>query len=141
MDRAEEQPLAENALKLHVAVEPREAEEDAASEASDIADLVRRAQSGNGKRDADAFAELIRRYERSLLSIAYAALGDSDRAGDVAQEAFVKAWEKLDTLQDPSRFGPWLCGIARNLATDIRRRLRLAPRSGTDILGDSDSTE
>lgn len=101
---------------------------------TDVADLVRRAQGSDGHpRDPAAFTALIQRYERPLLSIGYAALGDADRAGDVVQEAFVRAWERLADLNDPARFGPWLCGIARNLATDVRRRLRLAPKTETDV--------
>ena len=107
-----------------------------ADTSTDVADLVRRAQGRDGRpRDTAAFTALIRRYERPLLSIGYAALGDADRAGDVAQEAFVRAWERLGDLNEPARFGPWLCGIARNLATDVRRRLRLAPKSETDVAG------
>ena len=49
MDRGQEKPLAENALKLHAAVEPS-GPEGAASEQSDIADLVRRAQSASDRR-------------------------------------------------------------------------------------------
>jgi RNA polymerase sigma-70 factor, ECF subfamily len=97
--------------------------------------LVRRSQG----KDPSAFTELIRRYERAALSIAYAALGDADRAGDVVQDAFVRAWERLGDLNEPARFGAWFCGIVRNLATDVRRRLRLAPRSETDVIAASAS--
>jgi len=97
---------------------------------ADVAALVRRAQA----KDPSAFTDLIRRYERTALSIAYAVLGDADRAGEVVQEAFVRAWERLADLNDPDRFGPWLCGVVRNLATDVRRRQRLAPKAETDVL-------
>jgi len=95
-----------------------------------LVDLVRRSQ----RKDPSAFTELIRRYERAALSIAYTSLGDADRAGDVVQDAFVRAWERLGDLNEPDRFGAWFCGIVRNLATDVRRRLRLAARSETDVL-------
>lgn len=81
-------------------------------------ELVRRAQ----RRDAGAFAVLVRRYERAALSVALAGTGDGDAAGDVAQDAFVRAWERLGDLREPERFGPWLVGIIRNLAADHRRR-------------------
>ncbi|HTK74162.1 MAG TPA: sigma factor, partial [Gemmataceae bacterium] len=77
-----------------------------------LAALVRRSQ----QKDPSAFTELIRRYERAALSIAYASLGDADRAGDVVQDAFVRAWERLGDLNEPARFGAWFCGIVRNLA-------------------------
>jgi RNA polymerase sigma-70 factor (ECF subfamily) len=138
MSGGSENPL-EKPLRLVGGLEDQ-GREDAPS-GPDVAELAVRAQGTGGMRDPEAFAELIRRYERSLLSIAYAALGDADKAGDVTQEAFVRAWEKLDSLQEPSRFGPWICGITRNLATDIRRRLRLAPKAGTDVIGFNDESE
>lgn len=81
-------------------------------------DLVERAQ----RRDAEAFAALIRQYERVALAVAYAVLGDSAAAGDAAQDAFLRAWQRLPDLREPERFGTWLCGIVRNLAVDMLRR-------------------
>src|SRR5947209_6360288 len=70
------------------------------------------------------------------LSIAYSVLGDATAAGDVAQEAFVRAWERLADLKAPARFGPWLGGIVRNGAIDAKRRTRLQPRSMPDHPGE-----
>ena len=89
-------------------------------------EVVRRAQG----RDASAFARLIDRHERAALSVAYGVLGDASAAGDAVQEGFVKAWERLADLKEPGRFGPWLCGIVRNLAIDQLRRSRNEPRPG-----------
>lgn len=58
------------------------------------------------------------------MSIAYANTGKAADAGDVTQEAFMRAWQKLDTLDDPSRFGHWLGRMVRNLSIDLRRRKR-----------------
>ena len=85
--------------------------------------LVRQAQRG----DARAFSALIARYERSVLAVAYSAAGDSDRAADAAQEAFLRAWRKLESLKEPQCFGNWLLGIARNVALDAGRKLRRQP--------------
>jgi RNA polymerase sigma factor (sigma-70 family) len=75
--------------------------------------------------DSAAFARLIRFYERPALAIAYATLGDASAAGDVAQEAFFRAWQRIGELKEPNRFGAWLGRIVRNLATDhLRRRPR-----------------
>ena len=84
----------------------------------DTTALVLRARD----RDADAFAGLIRRYERVALSVAYSVVGNADAAGDVVQDAFLRAWERLGDLKEPARFATWLCGITRNLAIDVRRR-------------------
>ncbi len=80
--------------------------------------LGERSRAGN----ADAFAELISRYERSALAVAYGLLADGHRAGDAVQEAFLKAWQELPRLADAKRFGGWLMQIVRNAALDIRRR-------------------
>jgi RNA polymerase sigma factor (sigma-70 family) len=82
------------------------------------------------RKDADAFAALIRIYERVALSVGFGVLGDASAAGDVAQEAFIRAWERLSDLREPERFGTWLCGIVRNLAIDALRR-----RKPTEQLG------
>src|SRR5690348_11247353 len=72
--------------------------------------------------DTEAFAQLIRRYERVALSVAFGVLGNGDAAGDVVQETFLRAWQRLHELKTPAHFATWICGIARNLAIDTRRR-------------------
>ena len=88
------------------------------------ADLVIKARRGSHA----AFAELIRRYERAALGVAYAVTRDAHAAGDVAQEAFLKAWQSLAGLESAGRFGPWLVGIVRNKATDYYRAARRRER-------------
>lgn len=89
-----------------------------------VDETVRNAQRG----DADAFAELIARFERTALAVAYGVLADGDAAGDVVQDAFVRAWQRLGELREPERFGPWLCSMVRNLAHDAQRRARRESR-------------
>jgi RNA polymerase sigma factor (sigma-70 family) len=91
-------------------------------------EVVRRAQ----RKDAAAFAQLIGRHERAALSVAFGVLSDASACGDVVQEAFVRAWERLADLKEPARFGPWLCGIVRNMAIDSLRRSRHEPRPGSE---------
>lgn len=72
--------------------------------------------------DGDAFGVLINRYGRAVHAVAHAiAPMDSE---DVLQEAFVLAYRKLDTLEQPNRFGPWLISITRNVALRARERVR-----------------
>lgn len=92
---------------------------------AELVELVERAR----RRDAQAFGALAGRFERTALSVAYAQVGDSNRAADVAQEAFLRAWQKLGALTDSARFGAWFCGIVRNIAIDHRRRLRAVDAS------------
>ena len=90
-------------------------------------DVVRRAQ----RKDAAAFAQLIGRHERAALSVAFGVLSDASASGDVVQEGFVRAWERLADLKEPGRFGPWLCGIVRNMAIDSLRRAKNEPRAAS----------
>lgn len=83
-------------------------------------DVVDRARRG----EANAFAELVRLYERMALAVAYGVLGDPWAAHDATQDGFVRAWQRLGDLRESHRFGTWLCGIVRNLSVDRLRRQR-----------------
>jgi RNA polymerase sigma-70 factor (ECF subfamily) len=72
--------------------------------------------------DKEAFASLVRRYERSVRAVAVQVVGDRHRAADVAQDAFVKAYENLGGLRKADAFGMWLMRIARRCASDARRK-------------------
>ena len=116
-----------------------------AEDGGDLVALVRRAQ----RKDAEAFAQLIGRYERVALSVAHAAIGGTidvggTGAGDVVQEAFLRAWQRLPELKEPARFGPWLCGVVRNLAIDARRRLsvrKVQPQRGGEAVDEGPSPQ
>ena len=85
-----------------------------------------------------AFDRLIRRFERTALAIAFATNGgDASEAGDVVQEAFVRAWQRLGDLKEPAKFGPWVGGIVRNLAIDARRRAGPRAASGAMPIGEA----
>lgn len=86
--------------------------------------LVERSQL----RDAAAFAQLIKTYQRVCLSIAFKVLSDTSSANDVCQDAFIKAWQHVGDLREPGHFGTWLCGIVRNLAVDWLRSVRRSER-------------
>jgi len=90
-------------------------------------ELVRAAVAGN----LSAFDDLVRRHWTGVLRLAMTFLRNSDEAEDVAQDAFLKAFERLPMLGPPYRFGPWVKQIARNLARNrcMRRpRLLASPR-------------
>ncbi len=81
------------------------------------AELVRRTRAGRRQ----AFDELVERYQRRATSIAYRLLGNVHDALEVCQEAFVRAYRNLHTLDDETRFGPWLLRIVTNLSLNARR--------------------
>lgn len=84
--------------------------------ASDI-DLVRLAQAG----DADAFGELVERHRRAVFRAALAAVGTPAEADDVAQEAFVTAFQKLHSFRGEAAFRTWLLAITWRKAIDRRK--------------------
>ncbi len=69
-----------------------------------------------------AFALLVRRYERSVRAAALSIVKKPHAADDIAQEAFVRAWQQLPTLRNPKVFGPWLMKIARRCAVDSLKK-------------------
>lgn len=83
--------------------------------------LVARARSGS---DA-AFRELLDRYQRPVFSIVYRMVRDREQAEDLAQEAFVKAFNHLDRYDSRRKFSSWMFKIASNLAIDHLRRKEL----------------
>ncbi len=74
--------------------------------------------------DSAAFAELVRRHMPGVSAVAMAYTKNRSDAEDVAQEAFLKAWQSLDTLRTPRRFGGWVVTIARNVARSYLNRKR-----------------
>ena len=71
--------------------------------------------------DTAAFDALIQRYQRRAVAVSYWLLGNIEDAMDVCQDAFVKAFKSLGTLQQPERFGAWLMRIVSNLSLNYRR--------------------
>lgn len=88
--------------------------------------LVEAAQDG----DQGAFAELVRRYDRSVLRIALRLLPSSEDAKDAYQDAFIKAYRRLDTFRFQCRFHTWLYRIATNVCLDHLRRRKARPEFG-----------
>lgn len=85
--------------------------------------------------DRNAFAHLVRQYQSLICSLAYSACGNLSRSEDLAQETFVTAWQKLESLRDHDRFKSWLCGIARNLINQSIRQEKRNPIAASCSLG------
>ena len=81
------------------------------------ADLVLAALDG----DRTAFDALVERYQRRATAVSYRLLGNLHDALEVCQEAFVRAYRSLGTLEKHNRFGPWLLRIVTNLSLNFRR--------------------
>jgi RNA polymerase sigma-70 factor (ECF subfamily) len=73
--------------------------------------------------DAAAMEELYLRYRQPVFRIVYRSTRNTDEAEDIVQDVFLKAFERLHTFREQSRFSTWLMRIALNLCTD-RARMR-----------------
>ena len=71
--------------------------------------------------DEAAFGALVARYEKPLFATAWARTGDAQDAEDLCQEAFLRAYRALPTLQRHDRFAPWLYRILQNLVRQFFR--------------------
>ncbi len=104
------------------------------------APLIERSLAG----DREAFGQLVERYQGLICALAYSACGDLSRSEDIAQETFVTAWRRLGSLRDRRHLRPWLCGIARHVASHARRRQTRQPETGAqglEAMGDAPGPE
>ncbi|NIS80904.1 MAG: sigma-70 family RNA polymerase sigma factor [Anaerolineales bacterium] len=81
-------------------------------------DLVLRVRRG----EADAYGELVRRYQASVYNVCYRVMGERGEAEDLAQEAFIRGFQKLATFDEDRSFGPWIRRVALNLCYNHMRR-------------------
>lgn len=75
-------------------------------------------------RDEAAFEELVIRHRRAALLMAKTVTRNIHTAEDAVQDAFLCAWQRLDTLQDADKFGHWVCRIAKYRAINLAKRYR-----------------
>ena len=84
---------------------------------------VRRARQG----DSDAFAQLVRSMQRPVFGLCLRLLRSEAEASEVAQEAFLRAYQNLERYDERRPFDLWVMTIARNLCLDLlRRRTRMS---------------
>jgi RNA polymerase sigma-70 factor (ECF subfamily) len=76
--------------------------------------------------DREAFGRLIGAYQTPVFNLAYRMLGNADEAEQAAQEAFIRAWTRLDGYNPAHKFSTWLLSITSNYCIDqIRKRRAL----------------
>jgi RNA polymerase sigma-70 factor, ECF subfamily len=74
--------------------------------------------------DRDAYGKLVCRYYEQVSGLVYRMCGDHMLSEDTAQEAFIKAWQRLHTYKSGGSFRNWIFSIAANQAIDLLRRQR-----------------
>ncbi len=78
------------------------------------------------KGDKVAFGELIESFQGPVYNLAYRMLNNSGEAEEAAQEAFIRAWTRLDSYDSKRKFSTWLFSITSNYCIDqIRKRRAL----------------
>ena len=97
-------------------------------------ELIARAAEG----DAQAFAELVKKYEKLVYNLSYQASGNADDAFDISQEVFIKVYRSLRKFRGDCRFFTWLYRITMNTVKDY---IRSQKRRKTVSLSDYDEDE
>lgn len=91
---------------------------------------------------SQAYDYLVTKYMRRVASIAWGIIRNAADAEDLAQEAFVKAFQSMDRFQTGEPFGPWIFRIVTNLSLDLlkhRRRFRHEELRGDEAAARRDS--
>ena len=98
-------------------------------------DLVRRVQDG----DDGAFDRLVELCAPRVYSLAYRMVGNSEDAQDIAQEAFVRAYQALPRFRQDASFTTWLHRIVANVCHDELSRRRRRPQTFSEMTENDDS--
>ena len=93
--------------------------------------VIARVQDG----DAEAYDTLVSKYLPRVVAIAWGVVRNAHDAEDLAQEAFVRAYQNIGRFRTAEPFGPWIGRIVTNLALDVlkhRRKFRHEELAGTE---------
>jgi RNA polymerase sigma-70 factor (ECF subfamily) len=104
---------------------------------NDEARLIAAARRG----DSRAFAALVDAHQQAVRGFLRRFTGVWADADDIAQEAFVTAWSKLDRFEGRSSFRSWVSGIGYRIARDARRTHDRAAARDSDWLAEQDERE
>src|ERR1700761_9738636 len=103
---------------------------------SSDSDLVRLAQGGQ----LSAYEELVRRWSARVLANCHARVRSCHTAEELAQESLLRGLRAIGTLEEPAKFGPWLCGIASRVCFDWRKSGQARQGGRDDLSGGGQAT-
>lgn len=90
--------------------------------------IVELAVSGN----AEAFGEIVRRWERKIFALCFGMLTREDEAKDATQETFISAYKNLSRFRGDAKVSSWLHRIAVNQCLTVKRRAKTRSESYID---------
>ncbi len=96
------------------------------SESAPLLELIKKARNGS----IGAYQQIYGLYARKVLNFIYRMVNSVEEAEDLTQETFTAVYQKLESLQDATRFEPWLFRIARNF---VYQRYRNRPPMMTPV--------
>lgn len=85
------------------------------------AEIVSFCKKGN----ADAFEDLVKKYQKKMLNIAYRMIGNYEDACEIVQDAFISAYKSIRHFEEKARFSTWLYTIVVNLSRNRLNQLKL----------------
>src|SRR6188474_990212 len=97
--------------------------------------IVERALTG----DAEAFGELVRRWERRIFALTYGMLGREEDARDATQETFLAAFRNLRGFRGDAKVSSWLHRIAINQCITRQRRAKVRNETGLEQEAEKDA--
>jgi RNA polymerase sigma-70 factor (ECF subfamily) len=98
--------------------------------------VVERALTG----DAEAFGEIVQRWERRIFALAYGMLGREEDARDATQETFLAAFRNLRGFRGEAKVSSWLHRIAVNQCITRQRRAKVRNEAGLDDEEEKDAS-
>ena len=97
--------------------------------------IVKQALTG----DAEAFGEIVRRWERRIFALAFGMLGREEDARDATQETFLAAFRNLRGFRGDAKVSSWLHRIAINQCITRQRRAKVRNETGIDQEAERDA--
>jgi RNA polymerase sigma-70 factor (ECF subfamily) len=94
----------------------------------DDAALIRRCQRG----DIEAMNELIQAYQKHVFNLAFRLSGNYDDAQDIAQEAFIRVFNSINSFRGEANFSTWIYRIVTNVFLDERKKQRVRDHGSLD---------
>ena len=96
------------------------------------AQVIERVLSG----DINAYEQLVTQYEKSVYNLALRMTDNPEDAADMAQEAFIKAYNSLSSFRGDSKFSVWLYRIVSNVCLDFLRKQSRRPSVSLSVEDD-----